>query len=95
MAEHAEDRLLVHLEPDAVAEREDEAALEDLAVGLGALRREAGGLGLVADRVVDGLRGHARPNEPERELEPLEAEAVPFDDLGGRARRRRTSGSCP
>ena len=42
-----------------------------------------GSLDLVADRVVDGLRGHARPYEPEREVEPLEGEAVPFGDLGG------------
>ena len=54
VAEDAEDRLLVHLEPDAVAERVEEALLERLALGLGALRREPCRLDLVADRVVDG-----------------------------------------
>ena len=41
VAEDAEDRLLVHLEPDAVAERVEEALLERLALDLRALRREA------------------------------------------------------
>ena len=84
MADEPEDRQLVHLEADAVAERVEEALLERLARLLRALRRIAGGLeDLAASR-----RRPTAPVTPGRmsvdgALEGLLAEAVPLGELVG------------
>src|SRR5262245_2455167 len=77
VAGHAEHRLLVHLEADAVAERVEEAAVERLALGLRPQGRIARALEDVADAVEHRLAGHARADRLARVLERLAGETVP------------------
>src|SRR5438034_593998 len=79
----AESRLLVYLEPDAVAERVVEAVPEHLAGLLGQKRREAVLLEDVAGEAVQVLAGDAGLDGRNGAVERLAAELVVLDQLVG------------
>ena len=77
----ADTRLLVHLEPDAVAGGVVEAVPEHLRLGLVELRLVAVLVEEVADRDVDRAAAHARRDGSDREVERLPREPVELRDL--------------
>src|SRR5829696_1297098 len=88
MSQPADVRLLVDLEPDAVAGSVEEAVEEHLTLGLVQLRRVAVLVEEVADEAMDLETRDAGPDRAEREVERLPRERVELLELG----RRRTDG---
>ena len=90
-------RPLVDLEPDAVAERVEEAVAQHLAGRLRELRRLPGRDERLAGRAEDRAGVRPRTHQRVHRLERVAADAPEGGELGVAARRRRprTSASCP